>query len=151
MRGSFWFFETGFLCVALVAPVLICRPGWSRTQRSWVLGLKVCAPLPRHSRVDQHFYLTYRFLGKVPTFPAVQLSGRLPAWVSVSVLDTFLRCWAVSASQCSSPAANTQGNYCSWKGFVSALQLMGDWQALLFTCTHPFTLSPYLAQVRLVS
>jgi hypothetical protein len=35
---GFWFFWTGFLCVAL-AVLELCRPGWSRTQKSACLRL----------------------------------------------------------------------------------------------------------------
>jgi hypothetical protein len=34
-----WFFETGFLCVALAVLELICRPGWPGTQKSTCLCL----------------------------------------------------------------------------------------------------------------
>jgi hypothetical protein len=44
----FWFFETGFLCVALAVLEPLCRPGWPWTQKSAclclrMLGLKACA------------------------------------------------------------------------------------------------------------
>jgi hypothetical protein len=35
----FWFFETGFLCIALAVLDSLCRPGWPRTQKSTCLCL----------------------------------------------------------------------------------------------------------------
>ena len=56
----FWFFEAGFLCIALAVMNSLCRPGWPRTQKSTCLCLpsagikgvrhhaRLVSPISRH-------------------------------------------------------------------------------------------------------
>jgi hypothetical protein len=58
---SVWFFETGFLCIALALWDSLCRPGWPRTQKSACL----CLPSAGIKGVRHHAQPLFSFEASV--------------------------------------------------------------------------------------
>jgi hypothetical protein len=96
---GFWFLETGFLCVALDV-LELCRPGWSRTQKSTCLCLPSAGITGVRHQPGFCFVLKYSHVAQTHLTPVrwLKLTSDCHASLSAGIirlrhLSWFLWCW----------------------------------------------------------